>query len=439
MTNAILEPPEAKIKAAATDLVLPLQEPGLRPGSRSLSAAILVLTLGVFIADLETPERYHIGILYNVCIALTLWSWQSRWVIGTTIVTVILRIIGHGMEIGFFGEALFSVDMFNLIVGLAVQALTGGLIWRQVVVQHRLEAGERQVHLQARELAGALIQAQEATREAQDATLREREARLREVEARRREHKTLQSLERVQNLSAALSRAVLPIVPTEIAGGRISLSARYAPAERDIQIGGDFYDVIGLNESQTRYALVIGDVAGHGVEAAAQTALVTSTLRTCAFEDENGPANVLSRTARTLEGQLDSFVSLFYGVYDADAQTLTYASAGHEPPILTLGEDVIPLKPTGPILGVGLSEFGEVELPLRSGQTLVFLTDGLTEVRRGPREMLDWEGIAAIIARQAEDSCDAAEIADGILGDVWEWAGRTRLADDVALLVVCVK
>jgi serine phosphatase RsbU (regulator of sigma subunit) len=443
MPHAVLEKPKETVPDVLPDLRASENDqsvPEVPVGNRALIAAILLLTFTIFAVDVGNPENRHIGVLYNVCIALTLWSWRSRWVVGTTVATVALRLIGYAYQTTQASKSLGQTELINLLLGLAVQVFTGALIWRQVVVQHRLEAGERRTLTQARDLEAALSRTQCAVEEAQEATRRERESRLREVEARLREKKSMQALERVRNLSAALSRAVLPVVPPEIAGGRMRLAARYAPAERDIQIGGDFYDVIALDETQNCYALVIGDVAGHGVEAAAQTALVTSTLRTCALEGGEGPAGVLSRTARTLEGQLESFVSLFYGVYDADAQTLTYACAGHEPPLLAdpIGGPPAALRPTGPILGVGVSDFDEITLALPPGGTLVFVTDGLTEVRRASGEMLEWEGLAEIVARQSALTDDVACLADRLLDEVRGWADRPHLVDDVALLVARV-
>lgn len=439
-----------------------LPDPLPTPGLRLLSLAITLLTLVIFLADLASAEALHIGVLFNICIALTLWSWRPRWVILITVVTVVLRLVSYALDpwlerviahefhtpVGIPETA--SVNVFNLSVGIAVQTLTGALIWRQVEVQKRLEVRELQVRRHAVTLAQALSEsndarqeAEEATRDAHKATESERIALLREVEARQRERQTFLALERVKNLSLALSRAVLPEVPTHLANGRVGLAARYEPAEQEIQIGGDFYDILALNEAGTRFGLVIGDVAGHGVEAAAQTALVTTTLRACAFDAEEGPASVLSRMARTLEGQLESFVSLFYGVYDADTSRLTYANAGHEPPILLGGDsDPMPLNPTGPLLGLGLGAtlFDEQQFTLQPGQTLVLMTDGLTEVRCGNdgRTMLDWEGLAAIATQQAAAESDAGQIADGILADVRAYAARLRLTDDVALVVARV-
>lgn len=458
MTNAsLLKTPD---DAADTQiLTVDAPEPDPTPGRCLLPKIIAGLTLVVFVADLVYSESLHIGVLFNVCIALTLWSWRPRWVVGITVITVALRLISYALEpylprFDDFPGTVHpvpeppSVDIFNLVAGIAVQTLNGALIWRQVEVQKRLEVREQQTRRQAHRLKLALDESTEARREAEDATHdahkateRERVALQREIEARRRERKTLQALERVRDLSLALSRAVLPDVPAHLAGGRVALAARYEPAEQEIQIGGDFYDILTLNEGGTRFGLVIGDVAGHGVEAAAQTALVTTTLRACVFDSGDGPAGVLSRTARTLEGQLESFVSLFYGVYDAETGQLTYANAGHEPPILIdAANGPMALKPTGPILGIGIGQasFDERRLLLRPGQTLILMTDGLTEVRRPGGEMLDWEGLAEIVSRQAAATPDAAGVADGILADVRAYAARPRLADDVALLVARV-
>ena len=455
MTNA--PPPITPDNEADTQIfTAAVPEPAPSQGRRLLPAAIAGLTLAVFAADLLSPEYLHVGVLFNVCIALTLWSWRPRWVVGVTAVTVVLRLVSYTLEpylpshvvlpaLGSPGPETPAVNAFNLAVGVAVQTLTGALIWRQVEVQKRLEVREQQSRRQTHalrialdEATGAKREAEAATRDALRATDRERAALQREVEARRRERKTFLALERVKDLSLALSRAVLPDVPAHIAGGRVGLAARYEPAEQEIQIGGDFYDILTLDEAGARFGLVIGDVAGHGVEAAAQTALVTTTLRACAFGSEDGPAGVLARTARTLEGQLESFVSLFYGVLDADAGHLTYANAGHEPPILLDGsQEPTPLSPTGPLLGLGFgpTHFDERQFALRPGQTLVLATDGLTEVRRGDGEMLDWDGLAGIAARRCAAGPDAAGIADGILADVRGYAARTRLTDDVALVV----
>ncbi|MDQ2800667.1 MAG: SpoIIE family protein phosphatase [Armatimonadota bacterium] len=416
------------------------------PRGKLLAAVIGLLLLGVFVADLRSAEDLHVGILFNVIIALTVWSRRPAWVVATTALSVLLRLVAHLLDPGTRGGESY-VPLFNLVVGIVVQMLTGSLIWRQVRVQQResrLLAAERKVRSQAqaaegeaqehsRALAHALREAERATAKAQESTRQERAAR-------EREHQTLASLERVKDLSLALNRAVLPDIPPAIAAGRIRLGAHYSPAEHDIQIGGDFYDVLALDDAQTRYALVIGDVAGHGVEAAAQTALVTSTLRAFAREIEDGPAAILSRTARALEGQLASFVSLFLGIYDATAGTITYANAGHEPPILIHTQTADfpePLSPTGPILGVGGADAEEAQAAFGPGDVLVLLTDGLTEARRADGEMIAWDGVAALAAQRAArlPPDDVQGLVEGLLQDVRVWATGRPLTDDIALLI----
>ncbi len=415
---------------------------------RLLGWAIALLTLVVFAVDCLTGENLHVGILFNVCIGLTLWSWRPRWVIRLTATTMILRLAAHYFDPAAHHDSSPFVDVFNLVIGLTVQALTGALIWRHVHVQQDLEERQHEVQHQAVVLAAALEDARRATREAQEAAAREhlaadgeRAARLKEVETRRRERLLFHDLERVKGLSVALHRAVLPDVPASVAGGRLRLSARYAPAEKQMEIGGDFYDLFALDSEGTRYGLVIGDVAGHGVDAAAQTALVTTTLRTCVFESKEGPAQILSRTARALEGQLTSFVSAVYAVYDTSTRMLTWANAGHEPPIIVRGDGrgaPVPMSPTGSLLGIGLDDFTEEQMLLEPGHTLIMITDGLVEARTEANVMLGWDGLASIAARRAAALAETDGIADGILEDTRAFAGSRRINDDIALLVARV-
>ncbi|BDI34321.1 hypothetical protein CCAX7_63720 [Capsulimonas corticalis] len=427
----------------------------------------ILLLLGIFAADIRADERFHVSVLYNVCIALTLWSWRPAWTVAITSASIVMRIISHLDDVH---KHTTDFNPFNLFVGIFVHALAGVLIWRQIVVQQRLEShlllagqlekekrqqeealleaerrtrynlehAEEQTRRHTAELAGALAEAQDAMRQAQEATLRERAARLREADARERELKAFRDLERVKNLSVALHHAVLPEVPSEIAGGRIHLGARYAPAERDSHIGGDFYDVMSLGTGDRYFGLVIGDVAGHGVEAAAQTALVTTTLRAYALEGAESPAEVMTRVARAIDAQLDSFVSLFFGVLDIETGRLVYCNAGHEPPIILTADDPgkpLALQSTGVILGIGIMEFEESQYFLRPGDAILMMTDGLTEARAEGGNLLGWDGVAAMASNRYQQTFDMQILADTLLRDVREYATRVRLTDDVALLI----
>jgi len=454
------EPPEGARKISTQEYVNDPQP----PKSIWIWANLLIVFL-VFVADCRTPENYHVSYLYNICIALTIWSWHPRWVLAITAFTVFTRLAAHELD-HLHGALPPAVEAFNMGMGITVQVLTGVLIWLQVLAQRRFEinqryarhheaallAAERRAREEAErteelarrhatELATALADARRAMWQAQEAIQRERDARRRETAAREREMKASGDLERIKNLSVALHNAVLPAVPRETSGGRIRLGAQYSPAERDILIGGDFYDVMLLDDDGNRIGFVIGDVAGHGVEAAAQTALVTTTLRAYAADSGQDPAAIMMRTARLIDTQLESFVSVFFGIYDIRTRILTYTNAGHEPPMVIYRnrpQMPEPLDPTGSILGVGLLEFEEASVHLDPGDVLVMLTDGLTEVRTGGGAMLGWDGVAAIAADRVSHLTDAQMVADGIVSDV-RWVSRNqRLSDDVALLVAYI-
>ena len=222
-------------------------------------------------------------------------------------------------------------------------------------------------------------------------------------------------------------------------------------------MGGDFYDAMALPNGMV--GLVIGDVAGHGVEAAAQTALVTTTLRAFANEDPTSPGRVLARVNRslTLDHTFNGFVSLFYGVFDPDSTTLRFSNAGHEPPILIRADaDCEPLGSTGLVIGVDVgAAYTERTVQLNEGDCLIMLTDGITEARsQATGQMFGWEGAAntaknvrKTIRSLARGSADARvaeiDLAEAIYREALRFAGADGdagqgLSDDVALLTVVV-
>jgi serine phosphatase RsbU (regulator of sigma subunit) len=235
-----------------------------------------------------------------------------------------------------------------------------------------------------------------------------------------------------------LHKAVLKSIPASLGNGKVKFGSQYLPAERDILIGGDFYDVIELGPFGNRIAMVIGDVAGHGVEAAAQTSMVLTALRAYSVDAGLSPSRILTRTVKIIEPHLESFVSLFFGIYDINTRRLVYSNAGHEPPILFRkghSKNPIALNPTGAIFGIGLNDYDEASVEFDSGDVIVLLTDGLTEVRTHGGEMLGWDGIASIASSRVANYSDAQKIADGIVSDARWVSKHERLADDIALLV----
>ncbi|MGY4998126.1 SpoIIE family protein phosphatase [Streptomyces sp. 900105245] len=185
------------------------------------------------------------------------------------------------------------------------------------------------------------------------------------------------------------------LLPHRVHGGAaVEVASRYVPADMDHGVGGDWFDVIEL--SGARVALVVGDVVGHGINAAATMGRLRTAVRTLADVDLP-PDELLARlddTVRRLNdddgdvsGQALSEVgaTCLYAVYDPVTRQCTLARAGHPPPLIIdpTGRVTIPDVPAGAPLGLGLGlvPFESVELELPEGSLLAFYSDGLVESR----------------------------------------------------------
>jgi serine phosphatase RsbU (regulator of sigma subunit)/anti-sigma regulatory factor (Ser/Thr protein kinase) len=185
------------------------------------------------------------------------------------------------------------------------------------------------------------------------------------------------------------------LLPHHVRGGAaVEVASRYVPADMDHGVGGDWFDVIKL--SGARVALVVGDVVGHGINAAATMGRLRTAVRTLADMDLP-PHELLAHlddTVRRLSeedaddpDQLPAVVgaTCLYAVYDPVTRRCTMARAGHPPPVIIdpQGQVTFPDLPTGAPLGLGLGlvPFESVELELPEGSLLAFYTDGLVESR----------------------------------------------------------
>ena len=184
-----------------------------------------------------------------------------------------------------------------------------------------------------------------------------------------------------QTLAAAveLQRAVLP--DDLVASSGWELGHHYSPAGRT-EVGGDFYDVVELDDG--RLVMFIGDVMGRGVGAAAAMAQARAAVRAYAALDPR-PALVLSRLDAMFEHYgSEQLVTLLYLVADPRTDTVTIANAGHPPPVLLRSDGSAHqlASADGPPLGVGAPTRTEEHVRFRAGDALIAFTDGLIE-RRG--------------------------------------------------------
>lgn len=227
---------------------------------------------------------------------------------------------------------------------------------------------------------------------------------------------------RERRVARALQEAFAPSELPALDG--VTLAATYRPADVSHAVGGDFYDAFVLQDG--RLALSIGDVTGHGLEAAAAMVRLRESLRAAVVATGSSePARVLAfANDVALATQPPSIATALFGVFDPRLGTFTFASAGHPMPAIAGRGDAVLAGTPGPPLGI---ERGHAHPPttvrLGPDDTVVLYTDGLIEVDRDPQT-----GERALLDLLMEGERDPGTIVARLVG------GRSR--DDVAMLVV---
>ncbi|MFI9467944.1 SpoIIE family protein phosphatase [Streptomyces sp. NPDC052492] len=195
---------------------------------------------------------------------------------------------------------------------------------------------------------------------------------------------------RERTAALTLQRSLLP---RRVDGGdALEVAARYLPADAEYSAGGDWFDVFGLPGGRT--ALVVGDVVGHGIAAAAAMGRLRTAIRTLADLDFS-PADLLASLDRTsvhLSADNDASeterctigATCVYAVYDPAARTCAVALAGHPPPVVAHpdGHVAFPELPPGTPLGYGVLPYESTVLDLPAGGLIALYSDGLVEDRR---------------------------------------------------------
>jgi serine phosphatase RsbU (regulator of sigma subunit) len=216
----------------------------------------------------------------------------------------------------------------------------------------------------------------------------------------------------------------LPVIPG------FELGRVYEPGTG--MMAGDFYDVHRTGER--RVAAVIGDVAGHGMEPSITAFQVKYLLRNF-LSQYRDPAQALEELNAVLSvtGRPEDLVSVCVVVFDLDAATLRYASAGHPAAWLWQDGEMRALRSTGPLLTLDPhGTYHSREYPLRAGDLVLLYTDGLAEARAGGA-LFGEDRIAAIVRR--DPGQDATTLGKILLEAARDFASGP-LTDDVAILVV---
>lgn len=200
------------------------------------------------------------------------------------------------------------------------------------------------------------------------------------------------------------------------------------------RIGGDFYDFIPVGEGCT--AIVVGDITGKGLSAARYTTIGKGAIRSFAFDDPD-PASVLTRASRVIAEQIgaEHFVTAAYLQLGLASGSLTYAVAGHPPPLLYRVADgsVEPLPGGGVPLGIEPeSGYEDQRTRMEPGDRLLLYTDGLSEARRGT-ELFGLDRVIEAFA--AFRGVPVRDVASGIAEAAIAFAGGA-LGDDLAIIVL---
>jgi serine phosphatase RsbU (regulator of sigma subunit) len=202
------------------------------------------------------------------------------------------------------------------------------------------------------------------------------------------------------------------------------------------QVGGDFYDVFEL--PNRRLGLLIADVSDKGIPAALFMAL-TRTLIRAAVLDADSPAQVLKRVNDLIipDNREEMFVTAVYGVLDIDTGQLTYANAGHNPPIWLnrMDRELVHLGRTCAALGI-IEDMPveERSISLRAGDTVLFYTDGLTEAFSQEDEAFGVENLEKTLVVCWDET--AARTLELLEKDVDKFLGSLQATDDLTMLAL---
>ena len=223
-----------------------------------------------------------------------------------------------------------------------------------------------------------------------------------------------------------LQRSVLPVSLPRVDG--VQMAARYLPGSLQSDVGGDWFDAISLPDG--KLGLVVGDVVGKGVQAAASMSQLRNAIRAFSVERLK-PPSTLARLNRLANDVLDTaFATVVYLALDPASGVCRFASAGHPPPIVAYPDGRIELLEGGRglPLGTGIeAKYRQETVELPAGTVILLYTDGLVE-RRG--QSID-DGFDAVVRALRESPTDPDRLLEHVLDQV---VGSGEREDDIALL-----
>jgi serine phosphatase RsbU (regulator of sigma subunit)/pSer/pThr/pTyr-binding forkhead associated (FHA) protein len=239
-------------------------------------------------------------------------------------------------------------------------------------------------------------------------------------------------MEREMNIANTVQRGLLPLVPPTIAN--YGFYDFYRPAK---YLGGDYYDYIMLPDGRLVFAL--GDVSGKGVAASLLMAKLSAEVRSGLIIEATFEGTVQRLNRVFCEPRWDNrFITFFFGVLNPVTNEIVFHNAGHVPPILvSSGGEVSMLGE--PAIGLPLGVMDDTEYPgssfvIENGQTLVIISDGITDAMNSQGQYFTTEGVLSYLRQVRTDS--VVEFGKNLINAIHSFAGREPQSDDQSLIVV---
>lgn len=235
------------------------------------------------------------------------------------------------------------------------------------------------------------------------------------------------------NIQAHMLPCIFPAFPDH---DEFDIFASMTPAK---EVGGDFYDLFMIDN--THLAVVIADVSGKGVPAALFMVIAKTLIKNYA---QNGlPASEVFTIVnkRLCEGNdADLFVTAWMGILDITDGTMTYVNAGHNPPMLLLGDKGFQYlkSPAGFVLaGLDITQYKENTLKIEPGDRLFLYTDGITEATSAAQELYGEDRLSAYLNGHTKDTPE--NVLHGLKADIDAFVGEAEQFDDMTMLMLDFK
>lgn len=245
------------------------------------------------------------------------------------------------------------------------------------------------------------------------------------------------AVQRDLDLARELQEGLLPkVFPTLLEAPGIDLFARLEPAK---EVSGDLYDFFPVEPG--KMCFVVGDVSGKGIAAGIFMAVTRTLIRATAVPGRS-PLDIMTRVNRQLaqENQASLFVTMILGIVDTNTGQMVYAQGGHNPPLLMTAEGKSRYEPTGGMpLGVFEdAKFGQRELHLEVGETLLVYTDGVTEAMNEAKDLFGEHRLEQAVegAGAGDAELSPEKIVERVLEKVGDFVLDAERSDDIALLVI---